>query len=156
MYKRQKRYLAINGTRSPDDFHRALGKIVWDKIGMERDAAGLTEAISEIRALRGEYERDLRILGTGDTLNDSLEKAFRVADFFELAELMARDALHREESCGGHFRAEHQTADGEAERDDEHFSYVAAWEWKGPDTAQQLHKEQLTFENIHLATRSYA
>jgi len=150
------RYLAIGGTRSPDDFHRALGKIVWDQIGMERTAAGLTQAIEEIRALRGEFERDLRILGTGDTLNDSLEKAFRVADFFELAELMARDALHREESCGGHFRAEHQTPDGEAERDDENFSYVGAWEWQGPDTPQVLHKEALTFENIHLATRSYA
>ena len=150
------RYLAIGGTRSPDDFHRELGKIVWDKIGMERTAEGLTQAIADIRALRGEFERDLRILGTGDTLNDSLERAFRVADFFELGELMARDALHREESCGGHFRAEHQTPDGEAERDDENFSYVGAWEWQGPDTPQVLHKEQLTFENIHLATRSYA
>ncbi|MCK9493949.1 MAG: fumarate reductase/succinate dehydrogenase flavoprotein subunit [Dehalococcoidia bacterium] len=151
-----RRFLAIGGTRSPDDFHRELGKIVWDHIGMERDAAGLEHAISEIRALREEYYRDLRVLGTGDTLNDSLEKAFRVADFFELAELMARDALHREESCGGHFRVEHQTPDGEAARDDEHFSYVGAWEWNGPDAPQTLHKEELTFENVHLATRSYA
>jgi succinate dehydrogenase / fumarate reductase, flavoprotein subunit len=151
-----RQFLAIQGTRSPDDFHRALGKIVWDRIGMERSAEGLNLAIDEIRALRQEYDRDLRVLGTGDTLNDSLEKAFRVADFFELAELMARDALHREESCGGHFRAEHQTADGEAERDDEHFSYVGAWEWNGPDTPQTLHQEALDFEYVHLATRSYA
>jgi len=129
---------------------------VWNYIGMERTAEGLTQAIGEIRALREEYYRDLRILGNGDTLNDSLEKAFRVADFFELAELMARDALHREESCGGHFRAEHQTEDGEAKRDDENFSYVGAWEWNGPDTPQTLHKEQLTFDHVHLATRSYA
>jgi len=148
--------LAIGGTRSPDDFHRELGGIVWNYIGMERTAEGLTQAIGEIRALREEYYRDLRILGNGDTLNDSLEKAFRVADFFELAELMARDALHREESCGGHFRAEHQTEDGEAKRDDENFSYVGAWEWNGPDTPQTLHKEQLTFDHVHLATRSYA
>ena len=151
-----KQFLAIGGTRSPDDFHRELGKIVWDKIGMERNAAGLEQAITDIRSLRDDYYKDLRVLGNGDTLNDSLEKAFRVADFFELAELMARDALHREESCGGHFRAEHQTADGEAKRDDENFSYVGAWEWNGPDTPQTLHKEELTFENIHLATRSYA
>jgi succinate dehydrogenase / fumarate reductase, flavoprotein subunit len=151
-----RQFLAIQGTRSPDDFHRALGKIVWDRIGMERSAEGLNLAIEEIRALRQEYDRDLRVLGTGYTLNDSLEKAFRVADFFELAELMARDALHREESCGGHFRAEHQTADGEAERDDEHFSYVGAWEWNGPDTPQTLHQEALDFEYVHLATRSYA
>ncbi|MCA9851207.1 MAG: FAD-binding protein, partial [Dehalococcoidia bacterium] len=151
-----KQFLAIGGTRSPDDFHRELGKIVWDKIGMERNAAGLEQAITDIRSLRDDYYKDLRVLGNGDTLNDSLEKAFRVADFFELAELMARDALHREESCGGHFRAEHQTADGEAKRDDENFSYVGAWEWNGPDTPQTLHKEELTFENVHLATRSYA
>ncbi|MGE3960463.1 MAG: fumarate reductase/succinate dehydrogenase flavoprotein subunit [Dehalococcoidia bacterium] len=151
-----RQFLAIGGTRSPDDFHRELGKIVWDKIGMERNAAGLQQAIGDIRGLRDDYYRDLRVLGTGDTLNDSLEKAFRVADFFELAELMARDALHREESCGGHFRSEHQTADGEAKRDDENFSYVGAWEWNGPDTPQTLHKEELVFENVHLATRSYA
>lgn len=154
--EQNRQFLAIGGTRSPDDFHRELGTIVWDKIGMERSAQGLQEAIGDIRTLREDYYRDLRVLGSGEGLNDSLEKAGRVADFFELAELMARDALHREESCGGHFRVEHQTEDGEARRDDEHFSYVGAWEWKGPDTPQELHKEQLSFENVHLATRSYA
>jgi succinate dehydrogenase / fumarate reductase flavoprotein subunit len=148
------RFLSIGGKRSPDDFHRALGQIVWDKIGMERDRAGLEQALIDIPALKEEFYRDLRVLGTGDHINDSLEKAGRVADFFELAELMARDALHREESCGGHFRVEHQQ-DGEARRDDEHFSYVGAWEWNGPGTPQTLHKEALEFEHVHLATRSY-
>ena len=148
-------FLSIGGKRSPDDFHRELGHIVWDKIGMERDKAGLEQALRDIPALKAEFYRDLRVLGTGDTLNDSLEKAGRVADFFELAELMARDALHREESCGGHFRVEHQHEDGEARRDDENFSYVGAWEWTGPDSPQILHKETLEFENVHLATRSY-
>jgi len=149
-----KQFMGIGGTRSVDDFHRELGKIVWDRIGMERDRAGLEQALRDIPALKADFYRDLRILGD-TTVNDSLEKAGRVADFFELAELMARDALHREESCGGHFRVEHQHEDGEAKRDDENFSYVGAWEWNGPDTPQTLHKEQLTFDNVHLATRSY-
>ncbi len=148
-------FLSINGTRSVDWFHRELGKIVWDKIGMERDAAGLQEAISDIAALRQEFDRDLRILGSGDTLNDSLEKAGRVRDFFELAALIARDALHREESCGGHFRVEHQTEDGEALRHDDTFAYTGAWQWEGPDQPETLHKEPLEFEYVHPTQRSY-
>ena len=149
------RFLGTNGKHSVDHFHKELGKIVWDRIGMERDRAGLESALRDIPALREDFYRDVKILGTGDGLNDSLEKAFRVADFFELAELMARDALTREESCGGHFRVEHQTEDGEAERDDENFSYVGAWEWNGPGQAQTLHKEELTFNYVHPAQRSY-
>jgi succinate dehydrogenase / fumarate reductase flavoprotein subunit len=148
-------FLSIGGTRTVDWFHRELGKIVWDQIGMARSAAGLEKAIAEIPALQEEFWKDLRVLGSGASLNQSLEKAGRVADFFELALLMARDALHREESCGGHFREEHQTPDGEAQRDDENFAYVAAWEWKGEGVPQELHKEPLAFENVHLATRSY-
>jgi len=143
------------GSQSVDHFHRELGKIVWQHCGMARNAAGLEQAIGEIRALRADYHRDVRVLGEGETLNQSLEKAGRVADFFELAELMCRDALHREESCGGHFREEHQTPDNEALRDDERFSYVAAWEHTGPDTPERLHREQLTFEQVHPSQRSY-
>jgi succinate dehydrogenase / fumarate reductase flavoprotein subunit len=149
------RWLSVRGTRTVDHFHRELGKIVWDYCGMARDRAGLEKAISEIPALRSEFEKDVRVLGSAATVNQSLEKVQRVADFFELAELMCRDALHREESCGGHFRVEHQTEDGEAQRDDEHFAYVAAWEWKGRDTPQALHKEPLEFEYVHLTQRSY-
>ncbi len=150
-----KRFLSIKGTKSVDHFHRELGKILWDNIGMERSREGLEQALRDIPTLRAEFDRDLRVLGSGDTINDSLEKAGRVADFFELAELLARDALHREESCGGHLRVEHQTEDGEAKRDDEHFSYVGAWEWQGEGQPQALHKEALTFENVHVAQRSY-
>ena len=150
-----KRYMSTNGKHSVDYFHKELGKIVWDRIGMARDKAGLESALRDIPALRQDFERDVKILGSADSMNDSLEKAFRVADFFELAELMARDALHREESCGGHFRVEHQTEDGEADRDDENFAYVGAWEWNGPGQAQTLHKEQLTFDYVHPAQRSY-
>jgi len=150
-----KRFLSNPGKHSVDYFHKALGAIVWEKIGMERTREGLQEALRDIPALREEFERDVRVLGSGDTLNDSLEKAGRVADFFELAELIARDALHREESCGGHFRVEHQTEDGEADRDDENFSYVAAWEWKGEGVPQALNKEPLTFDYVHPAQRSY-
>ena len=135
--------MAIKGTQSVDHFHRELGKIMWDYCGMERSRESLEKALAEIPALREEFENDLRILGTEDSLNQSLEKAGRVADFFELAELMCRDALHREESCGGHFRVEHQTADGEALRDDEHFAYVAAWEYAQPGSEPVLHKEPL-------------
>ncbi|MEI6135946.1 MAG: fumarate reductase/succinate dehydrogenase flavoprotein subunit [Chloroflexota bacterium] len=150
-----KRYLSTNGKHSVDYFHKELGKIVWDKIGMARDKEGLESALRDIPALRQDFERDVKVLGSADSMNDSLEKAFRVADFFELAELMARDALNREESCGGHFRVEHQTEDGEAERDDDNFSYVGAWEWNGPGQAQTLHKEELTFNYVHPAQRSY-
>ena len=122
---------------------------------MARTAHGLEQAIDEIAALRAQYHSDVRVLGDGESLNQSLEKAGRVSDFFELAELMCRDALRREESCGGHFREEYQTPDGEALRDDEHYAYVAAWEFTGVGKEPILHKEPLVFENVHLATRSY-
>jgi len=150
-----KRYLSNQGTHSVDYFHKALGHIVWEKIGMERTATGLQEAMRDISSLREDFRRDVRVLGSGESLNDSLEKAGRVADFFDLAELIARDGLHREESCGGHFRVEHQTEDGEAARDDENFSYVAAWEWQGEGKPQLLNKEPLEFEHVHPAQRSY-
>jgi succinate dehydrogenase / fumarate reductase flavoprotein subunit len=122
---------------------------------MAREEAGLEKAISEIPALREEFHKDVRVLGSADTINQSLEKVNRVDDFFELAELMARDALHRNESCGGHFRVEYQDDEGEAQRDDENFSYVAAWEWKGPDQVQELNKEHLEFDYVHPTKRSY-
>ena len=149
------RLLGIQGRRTVDWFHRRLGKIMWDDCGMSRTAAGLESAISQIRELREEYWKDVKVAGSADDLNQSLEKAGRVADFFELGELMCLDALHRKESCGGHFREEYQTADGEAQRNDEEFSYVAAWEYKGADQAPALHKEPLTFEYVHPSQRSY-
>jgi succinate dehydrogenase / fumarate reductase flavoprotein subunit len=152
---RTKRLLSINGTRTVDSFHRELGKIMWEKCGMARDAQGLQEALREIPALRERFWRDVKVLGSGEGLNQSLEKAGRVADFLEFAELMCLDALQREESCGGHFRTEYQTEDGEAKRDDERFAYVAAWEYAGEGKAPILNKEPLTFENVHLSTRSY-
>jgi succinate dehydrogenase / fumarate reductase flavoprotein subunit len=152
---RTKKFLSINGTRTVDSFHRELGKIMWDKCGMARDAAGLKQALQEIPKLREEFWRDVKVLGTGDGINQSLEKAGRVADFLEFGELMCLDALHREESCGGHFRTEHQTEDGEAKRNDERFAYVAAWEYTGENSAPVLNKEPLAFENVHLSTRSY-
>jgi succinate dehydrogenase / fumarate reductase flavoprotein subunit len=147
--------MSINGTRSVDHFHRELGKIVWDNCGMARSKESLEKALGEIPPLREEFEKDLRLLGSAGTLNQALEKAGRVADFFELAELMCRDALHREESCGGHFRVEHQTEDGEALRHDEDFAYAAAWEWTGSPSSPNLHKEPLEFEYVKLAQRSY-
>jgi succinate dehydrogenase / fumarate reductase flavoprotein subunit len=147
--------LGVNGSRSVDHFHRELGKILWEDCGMERSRESLEKALSEIPALREEFHKDVRVLGDGETLNQSLEKAGRVADFLEFGELLCRDALHREESCGGHFRVEHQTEDGEALRDDEHFAYVAAWEYTGDTAHPVLHKEPLEFENVHLAQRSY-
>ncbi|HVM41644.1 MAG TPA: fumarate reductase/succinate dehydrogenase flavoprotein subunit [Acidimicrobiia bacterium] len=149
------RFLSIKGTRSVDWYHRELGKIVWDQCGMERSREGLEKALSEIPALRDQFWKDVRVLGQNETLNQSLEKAGRVADFFELAELLVRDALHREESCGGHFRVEHQTEDGEALRHDDEFSYVAAWEWAGPDSEPRLRKEPLEFEYVKPSQRSY-
>jgi succinate dehydrogenase flavoprotein subunit len=148
------RFLSINGTRSVDHYHRELGKIMWDYCGMTRNRSGLQKALSEIPALREEFWKDVRVLG-GPALNQSLEKAARVADFFELGELMVRDALHREESCGGHFREESQTEDGEALRDDEHFAYVAAWDWAGKGNDPVLHREPLEFEYVKLTQRSY-
>ncbi len=147
--------LAVNGRRSVDWFHRELGKILWDNCGMERSAASLDKALGEIPALREEFHRDVRVLGEHETLNQSLEKAGRVADHLEFAELLCVDARHREESCGGHFRVEHQTEEGEALRDDDDFAYVAAWEFTGVGNDPVLHQEQLAFENVHLAQRSY-
>jgi succinate dehydrogenase / fumarate reductase flavoprotein subunit len=143
----------INGTQSPESFHKRLGKIMWDKCGMARNEAGLKEAIEEIRALKAEFWRDLRVTGDINEFNPELDKAGRVADFIELGELMCMDALQRRESCGGHFREEMQTEDGEAKRDDEHFSFVAAWEYKGD--GWELHKEPLEFEVVHPTQRSY-
>jgi succinate dehydrogenase / fumarate reductase flavoprotein subunit len=152
---RTRQFLGVKGSRTVDSFHRELGRIMWDKCGMARNAAGLRDAMERIPALREEFWRNVNVPGSDAELNQALEKAGRVADFLELAELMCRDALHREESCGGHFREEHQTEDGEARRDDERFAYVAAWEYAGPDRPQQLHKEPLDFEYVHLAQRSY-
>jgi succinate dehydrogenase / fumarate reductase flavoprotein subunit len=148
------RLLSINGTRSVDHFHRELGKLMWEHCGMARNRTGLEKALGEIPALREEFWKDVRVLG-GASLNQSLEKATRVADFFELGELMVRDALHREESCGGHFREEHQTDEGEALRDDEHFAYVGAWEWTSKGSEPTLHREPLEFDYVKLTQRSY-
>ncbi|HRW38239.1 MAG TPA: fumarate reductase/succinate dehydrogenase flavoprotein subunit [Aquihabitans sp.] len=148
-------YLSIGGTQSPDAFHMKLGRIMWDYCGMERTKEGLEKALAEIPALHEEFRKDLRVTGSGSSLNQTLEKAGRVDDFFELAQVMCLDALTREESCGGHFRAEHQTEEGEAERDDEHFAHVAAWEWSGDPTAPIRNVEPLEFDNVHLAVRSY-
>jgi succinate dehydrogenase / fumarate reductase flavoprotein subunit len=150
-----KRLLAIKGNRTVDSFHRELGKIVWDHCGMSRNAKGLERAIGEIRELREQYWQHVNVSGSAEDLNQSLEKAGRVADFFELAELMCLDALERNESCGGHFREEYQTPDGEAQRDDEHYSYAAAWEYKGEEAAPEVHKEPLAFEYVHPSQRSY-
>ncbi len=155
VYERTERFLSINGTQSVDHFHRQLGKVMIEYCGLVRSREGLEKAISEIRSIKAEFWNDLRVIGTSDSLNQSLERAGRVADFFELAELMCIDALNREESCGGHFRVEHQTEDGEAKRDDENFAYSAAWQWNGDDTGQTLHKEKLEFEYVALTQRSY-
>ncbi|GAA2022039.1 fumarate reductase/succinate dehydrogenase flavoprotein subunit [Terrabacter terrae] len=152
---RVERLLSINGDRSVDSFHRELGNIMWEYCGMERSEEGLLKAIDLIRGLRDEFWRNVRVLGAADTLNQSLEKASRVADFLELGELMCIDALHRRESCGGHFRAESQTEDGEALRHDDEFAYVAAWEWSGQDGTPVLHKEDLVYEFVELKQRSY-
>jgi succinate dehydrogenase / fumarate reductase, flavoprotein subunit len=147
--------LSIKGKRTVDSFHRELGKIVWDYCGMSRTAEGLESAIVQIRALQEEYWKNVNVPGSGEDLNQSLEKAGRVADFFELAELMCIDALDRNESCGGHFREEYQTPEGEAQRDDEHFSYVAAWDYRGPGNPPTLIKEPLEFHYVHPSQRSY-
>jgi succinate dehydrogenase / fumarate reductase flavoprotein subunit len=152
---RTKQMLSIKGKRSVDWFHRELGKIVWDNCGMERSKDTLSTALSEIPRLREEFWSDVKILGDDMSFNQSLEKAGRVADFLEFGELMCYDALQREESCGGHFRIEHQTEDGEALRDDENYSYVAAWQSNGVDATPTLHKEQLDFEYVHPSQRSY-
>jgi succinate dehydrogenase / fumarate reductase flavoprotein subunit len=149
------RLLSIKGTKSVDHYHRELGHIMWDNCGMARSAESLDKALSEIPALREEFWANVRVLGENESFNQSLEKAGRVADFLEFGELLVRDARHREESCGGHFRVEHQTEEGEALRDDENFAYVAAWEWGGGPSQPELHKEPLEFEEVALAQRSY-
>ncbi|MEZ0106693.1 succinate dehydrogenase / fumarate reductase flavoprotein subunit [Catenulispora sp. EB89] len=148
--------LAVDGDRTPDSFHRELGELMWELCGMARDEAGLRKALDRIPAIREEFWRRIKVPGTGEEFNQSLEKANRLVDYFELAELMCLDALHRGESCGGHFRVESQTPDGEAARKDEEFSYVAAWEYTGLGQAPVLHKEELDFEYVHPAQRSYA
>ncbi|HUR93464.1 MAG TPA: fumarate reductase/succinate dehydrogenase flavoprotein subunit [Gemmatimonadales bacterium] len=153
--ERTRRFLAIKGKRTVDSFHRELGHLMWDKCGMARSATGLQEAIARIPELREEFWRNVNVPGSDAELSPALEKAGRVADFLELGELMCRDALHREESCGGHFREEHQTEDGEAKRDDERFAYAAAWEYTGDLARPRLHAEALDFEYVHLAQRSY-
>jgi succinate dehydrogenase / fumarate reductase flavoprotein subunit len=147
--------LSIQGKRTVDSFHKELGKLIWENCGMARSAEGLRANLQKVPALREEFWSNLRIIGSGEELNQSLEKAGRVADFLELGELMCLDALEREESCGGHFRVESQTPDGEALRNDEKFSFVSAWEWKGEGDQWELHQEPLTFEHVHLAQRSY-
>jgi succinate dehydrogenase / fumarate reductase flavoprotein subunit len=152
---RTEKLLGIKGKRTVASFHRELGRIMWEYCGMARDAAGLQKALALIPVLREEFWKDVMVPGTGADLNQTLEHAGRVADFLELGELMCRDALHREESCGGHFRTEYQTPDGEALRNDQDFAYVAAWEYAGAGKAPVLNKEPLVFENIKLSQRSY-
>jgi succinate dehydrogenase flavoprotein subunit len=149
--------VSVNGTRGADAFHRELGKVMWDLCGMSRNATGLKKALETIPRIRAQFWSDVRVPRGGDTVafNQELEKAGRVADFLELAELICIDALHRNESCGGHFREEYQTPDGEAKRDDEHFAYAAAWEYGGDSQPPVLNKEPLTFEAVHLSQRSY-
>ena len=147
--------LAINGKQSVDDIHKKLGHIMWENVGMARTKESLEKAITEIQALRKEFWKDVKVVGRENEFNVELEKAIRLADFLELGELMARDALNREESCGGHFRTEHQTEEGEAKRDDENFVYAAVWEYKGMDQAPELTKESLNFEFVHPAQRNY-
>ena len=148
-------YLNVKGKRSPDWFHRELGKIIWNECGMERTREGLQQALTDLPALYEEFKTDLRVTGTGDSTNQTLEKAGRVDDFFQLGMAMCQDALTREESCGAHFRSEYQTEEGEAQRNDEDYCHVAAWEWTGDAMKPQRHTEDLVFESIHLATRSY-
>ena len=147
--------LAVNGTKSPDSIHRQLGQIMWNKCGMARNEAGLKQAVDEIRGLRDTFWNEVKVLGSGDSFNQNLEHAGRLADFLEFAELFATDALHREESCGGHFREEHQTEENEARRDDDNFCYAAAWEFQGVGEQPVLHKELMEFNEVALSTRSY-
>jgi succinate dehydrogenase / fumarate reductase, flavoprotein subunit len=152
---RMKSLLGIKGKRTVDSFHRQLGLLLWEKCGMARNEAGLNEALREIPAIREEFYKNVNVLGENESINQSLEKAGRVADFLEFGELMCYDALQRRESCGGHFRTEYQTPDGEAMRDDANFAYVSAWEFAGDGRSPILNKEELNFENVHLAQRSY-
>jgi succinate dehydrogenase / fumarate reductase flavoprotein subunit len=152
---RNNKFLSINGKKTVTEFHRELGKVMWNNVGMARSKESLTEALKEIPKIREEFWQNVKVTGNGGEINQQLENAGRVADFLEFGELLTRDALHREESCGGHFRVEHQMPDGEAKRNDADFSYVGAWEFKGNDKEPELHKEPLKFETIHLAVRSY-
>ena len=152
---RLEKLLAVNGTRTVDDFHRELGQLMWNNCGMARSEAGLKQALEELPKIREAFWRDVNVPGSGDDLNQALEKANRVADFLEFAEVMLQDALNRNESCGGHFRVESQTEEGEALRDDEAYAYVAAWEFKGVGEEPVLHKEPLMFEEVPLSQRSY-
>jgi len=147
--------LSINGTKTPSELHRELGKVMWENVGMARSEASLNEALKRIPEIREEFWSNLKVVGTNEQFNQELENAGRLADFLEFAEILTKDALNREESCGGHFRTEHQTEDGEAMRNDEDFCYVAAWEFKGAGVEPELHKEPLKFENVKLAVRSY-
>lgn len=153
--ERTTRLLSIKGGRTVTEFHRELGKLMWNKCGMARNEAGLKELLETIPVLRQEFWKDVNVLGEGNELNQSLEYAGRVADFMEFSELLVLDALTRDESCGAHFREEHQTPDGEAKRDDDNFSYVSAWEFQGLANPPILHKEPLVYEEVHLAQRSY-
>ena len=150
-----KKLLSIKGKRTPTSLHRELGKLLWEKCGMARNESGLKEALQRIPELRQEFWKNVNVTGENAEFNQALEYAGRLADFMEFAELLCQDALHRRESCGGHFREEFQTPDGEALRDDEHFSYVAAWEYQGPNKPAVLHKEPLVYEEVHMSTRSY-
>jgi succinate dehydrogenase / fumarate reductase flavoprotein subunit len=147
--------MAINGKRTVDDFHRALGRIIWDYCGMSRNNAGLEEARAKIQALRSEFWENVIVPGQEEGFNQSLEKAGRVADFLEFGELMILDALERQESCGGHFNEAYQTEENEALRNDDDYCHVSAWEYKGADADPQMHKEPLVFENVKLSQRSY-
>jgi succinate dehydrogenase / fumarate reductase flavoprotein subunit len=153
--ERTRKLLSIGGKLTADELHRELGRVLWQDCGMARTRDSLTHALDVIPQLREKFWRELRVPGSGEDLNQELERAGRVADFFELAELLCRDALDRNESCGGHFRVEYQTPDGEALRNDAEYAYVAAWEWKGQGKPPGLHKEKLEFEHVHLAQRSY-
>ena len=155
MRERTSRLLAVNGSKSVDAFHRELGALMWEQCGMSRTKAGLENGLQQVRRLRERFWKEVFVGGKGEDLNQSLERAGRAADFMEFAELMCLDALQREESCGAHFREEYQTPDGEAKRDDARFSYVAAWEWTGAESAPVAHHEPLSFEYVHLAQRSY-
>jgi succinate dehydrogenase / fumarate reductase flavoprotein subunit len=149
------RVLKVKGKRTVREFHRAIGAICWDKVGMARNEEGLKQAITEIKKLRDEFWQDVTVPGEPNNLNPGLDYAGRVADYMEFAEVLALDALERRESCGGHFREEYQTPDGEAQRNDHEYSYVAAWEFKGVDARPKLHKERLVFEEVHPTQRSY-
>jgi succinate dehydrogenase / fumarate reductase flavoprotein subunit len=155
VYERLASLVNNKGTNSADHYHKALGRIMWEKCGMARNEKGLKEAIKEIAELREDFWKNVSVPGSMNDMNPELEKAGRIADFLELGELFARDALERNESCGGHFREEYQTPEGEALRDDKNFAYVAAWEYTGKPSEAKLHKEELEFKDIELKTRSY-